>query len=273
MGKKRSVNTFSSVSKKILQGYGRGEGMDYKPWLSGHEFASQGMYIRMLGRTVPRIYRFMSRLEADSFTIYDCMPDVQDILEQYYLTLDETLEIASLLHVRHPFSGRYYNPMTTDLLIRKNNEWLARAVKTTRELENHRTLEKLEIERLYFKRRGIDWKIITEKQLNRHLIQNLTWLWYGQSPESAFPDTDRQLLLDAESVFQKLYDKNTLPFPAIIDRIESLYTAPPGFGICLFRSLIQKGIIKLDLSKPINMANPRRPLERNVPDERYHSYC
>ena len=64
MGKNRSVNTFKSVSGKISQGYGRGEGTGYKSWLTGHEFASRGMYIRLMGNTVPRIYRFMSRLEA-----------------------------------------------------------------------------------------------------------------------------------------------------------------------------------------------------------------
>lgn len=271
MGKNRSVNTFSSVSNKILQGFGRGEGMKYKPWLSGHEFASSGMYIRMPGRTVTRIYRFMSRLEADAFIIYDCMPDVQDILEQYYLTLDETLEIADILHIRHPFSGKYYNPVTTDLMIKKGGKWIARAVKSARDLENPRVVEKLEIERVYFKRRGINWKIITEKQLDRHLIQNLRWLWYNTQPEALFSDPG--LLSEAESVFYEFYVQGNLPFTSVIDRIESLYSAPPGFGLCIFRSLIQKGIITIDLSKPINMSDPRHPIERTSPDERYRSYC
>ena len=26
-------------------------------------------------------------------------------------------------------------------------------------------------------------------------------------------------------------------------------------------------------SKPLNMLNPRCPIERRIPDERYHSYC
>ena len=119
MGKRRSINTYKSVSRKILEGYGRGEGVSYKSWLTGHEFASNGMYIRLMGRTIPRIYRFMSKLEADAFVIYDSMSDVSDILEQYYLTLEETLEIADELRIRHPYSGKYYNPVTTDLLIHK----------------------------------------------------------------------------------------------------------------------------------------------------------
>lgn len=271
MGKKRSVNTFESVSRKIASGFGRGEGLSYTPWISGHEFASSGAFIRLRGRTVPRLYCFMSRLEADAFVIYDCIPDVSDILEQYYLTLDETLEIADKLHVRHPYSGKYYNAVTTDLLVRKGDTWIARAVKSTRDLENKRTLEKLEIERVYFSRRGIDWKIVTEKELNRTLVQNLHWLWYGESPEITLPD--HQLLCKAESEFFRLYNEETLPFPRLVDEVESLFSLAPGSGICIFKSLIRRGVILVDLEKPLNMLNPRQPLERSAPDDRYRSYC
>ena len=271
MGKKRSVNTFSSVSRKISQGYGRGEQLTYKPWLSGHEFASRGMYIRLIGRTIPRIYSFMSRLEADAFILYDCMDDVNDILEQYYLTLEETLEIADLLNIKHPTSGKYYNPLTTDLMIRRGDAWIARAVKTSRDLEDHRTIEKLEIERIYHERRGINWKIITERQLNRDLIQNLSWLWYDTTPEVISPN--ETFIQEAEAVFLSLYDEYILPFPVLLDRIESLFFLEPGYGINIFKSLVRKGSININLSKPINMADPLHPIERNYSHERYHSYC
>lgn len=271
MGKKRSVNTFQSVSQKIAQGRGRGEGLTYTPWISGHEFASRGTFIRMQGLTVPRLYCFMSRLEADAFVIYDCMPEVKDILEQYYLTLEETKEIADNLHIQHPRSGRYLNPVTTDLLIRKDTSWIARAVKTSRDLQNERTLEKLEIERIYFSRRGIDWKIVTEKEINRDLVQNLNWLWHGESPEFVFPDL--QLLLEAEFFFLQLYEDDRLPFPHLIDLVESRFSFPPGSAVCIFKNLIRQGKIQIDLIKPLNMLNPRQPLERSFPDERYRSYC
>ena len=271
MGKKRPVNTFESVSRKIKLGCGRGEGINYKPWLTGHEFASKGRYVRLLGRTVPRIYRFMSGLEADAFVIYDTMPDVSDILEQYYNTLEETLEISDLLHVKHPFSGKYYNPVTTDLLVHKGDCWIARAIKSSRDLENERTLEKLEIERVYFSRRNIDWKIVTEKQLNRDLVQNLIWLWYCELPENIFPD--HSLLLEAEVVFLDRYSQELHPFPSLLNRLESCFHLLPGSGICIFKSLLRKGSIQVDLNKPLNMLNPRCPIERRVPDERYRSYC
>ena len=271
MGKNRPVNTYKSVSWKIRHGYGRGEGLDYKSWLTGHEFASRGRFIRLTGRKVPRLYRFMSTLEADAFVIYDNMPDVSDILEQYYDTLEETLEIADLLHVRHPFSRKYFNPVTTDLVIRKGGTWIARSIKSSRDLEDERTLEKLEIERVYFERYNIEWKIVTEKELNRDLVQNLNSLWYGESPEALFPDP--HLLQNAESTFSQLYEEDLLPFPALLDLIESVFCLQPGSGLCIFKSLLRKGVLQIDLSKPLNMLNPRCPIERRVPDDRYRSYC
>lgn len=271
MSKRRPINTYKSVSRKILEGCGRGEGLSYKSWITGHEFASNGMYIRLMGRTVPRIYRFMSRLEADAFVIYDNMPDISDILEQYYLTLEETLEIADELRIRHPYAGKYYNPVTTDLLIRKGDIWIARAVKSTRDLEKNRVMDKLEIERVYFERRGIDWKIITETELNRDLVQNLNWLWYGESPETVIPD--QHLLLKAGIAFRRLYEENILPFPRLLDQIESDFCLLPGAGLCVFKLLIRRGEIQVDLDRPMNMLNPRQPYERRIPDARYHSYC
>ncbi len=271
MGKKRSLNTFESVSWKISHSYGRGTGLNYKPWISGHEFASRGTYVRLLGRTIPRQYCFMSRLEADAFILYDCMPDVTDILEQYYLTLSETVEIADSLRIVHPQSGQYFNAVTTDLLVQKGDTWIARAVKTARDLENDRTLEKLEIEHIYFARRGIDWKIITEKEINRTHVQNLTWLWYGESPDAVF--RDHQLLLDAEAVFVQLYESENLPFPQLVDEIEARFSLAPGSAVCVFKSLIRQGILDVDLTKPLNMLNPRCPIERRTPDARYRSYC
>lgn len=271
MAKNRTVNTFESVSWKIAHGYGRGLGLEYKPWISGHEFASRGIYVRLKGRTVPRLYCFMSRLEADAFILYDCSQEVTDILEQYYLTLEETLEIADGLRIAHPRSGKYFNAVTTDLLVQKDGQWIARSVKTSRDLENERTLEKLEIERVYFSRRGIDWKIITEKELNRTLVQNLNWLWYGESPDSVI--ADHQLLLDAEAAFLELYEIENLPFPHLVDEIESRFSLTTGSAVCVFKSLIRRGIIQVDLTKPLNMLNPRIPLERRTSDERYRSYC
>ena len=65
--------------KKLREGRRTGDGLPYVPWLTGHEFASQGAYVRMMGYTVPRMYTLLSHLESDVFRIYDHMEGVSDI--------------------------------------------------------------------------------------------------------------------------------------------------------------------------------------------------
>lgn len=270
MGKRHPVNTFQSFSRKIALGHGRGEGVNYTPWISGHEFASSGKYIRLWGKTVPRQYCFMSELEADAFLIYDSMPDVSDILEQYYCALEETLLIADLLNYKHPYSGKYYNAITTDLLIHKGNAWIARAVKTSKDLSDKRVMEKLAIEHEYFFRRNIDWKIITEKQLNRDLVQNLRFLREGASPEDIL--SDQQELQKVKTEFCRQYADESVSFPLLLHQIESRFCLPPGTALSIFKALIREGKIQIDMNQPLNMLFPRHPIERSTPDERYRSY-
>jgi len=271
MGKRHPVNTYKSVSQKINLGLGRGEGLSYKPFITGHEFASKGKFVRLNGLTVPREYCFVSELEADAFVIYDIMPDVSDILEQYYLSLAETIEIADLLHIPHPYSQKYFHPVTTDLLVCKGGTWIARAVKTSRALEDPRTIAKLEIERVYFSRRQIDWKIITEKQLNRDLIKNIRWLWYDGDFDITF--LEPCLLKEIESCLLDLYENDPLPFPCLLDQVSERFSLPQEKILVIFKLLVRQERIRLDLEKPLNPWDPRYPIERRIPDERYLSYC
>lgn len=58
------------------------------------------------------------------------------------------------------------------------------------ELEKSRTLEKLEIERRYWAERGIDWGIVTERELPESLCRNLGRLaGYSSIDEGAFLGT------------------------------------------------------------------------------------
>jgi hypothetical protein len=67
--------------------------------------------------------------------------------------------------------------MTTDFVITVQTGLdsidQARTVKYAHDLESPRTLEKLEIERRYWAKRNIDWKIVTEREVSRVLAHNV----------------------------------------------------------------------------------------------------
>lgn len=270
MGRNRVTNTHQLVIRKIMHGYGRGEGMSFKPWLTGHEFASKGIYVRMMGLTIPRMYVFFSRLEADLFIYYDTDSSVTDILDQYYMDLSVTLRLAESMGIKHPWLDKYYHVMTADLVFLKDGQWHARSVKSSSELHNPRTMEKLSLEKAYFRELGIEWKIVTEKQINRYKVQNLQWLYY--EPRLQDLTISSQLCEKAQMLFYKLYMESRLPVPPVIDQVEAAYQLPKGTGMAVMKELIISGKIPVDLEKPINRLDPLRPQRKGGPDERYLSY-
>jgi hypothetical protein len=104
----------------------------------------------------------MSNLETNFFFILDWSEEVLDIREQYaLLDLREAVEIAESARIRYPYDPQSGFPyvMTSDFLIDTAAGPTVVSIKTSSELETPRTREKLEIERRYWQRRSIRWKI------------------------------------------------------------------------------------------------------------------
>ncbi len=55
----------------------------------------------------------------------------------------------------------------------KEIKYIARTVKSSKELEDKRVIEKFEIEREYWKRKNIDWGIVTEKDIPAEMADNI----------------------------------------------------------------------------------------------------
>ena len=63
MGKRNTGWSPSVAKRRLNEGRGKGDGVNYKPWLTIHDVASKGCCVRVLGRTVPRIFQLLSYLE------------------------------------------------------------------------------------------------------------------------------------------------------------------------------------------------------------------
>ena len=254
MAKKRSKWSEKEYEKRIKQGRGQGKGKDYLPWVTIHDFPSKGIVTRTLGRKTNRVCHLLSGLESDYFVILDDMENVEDIREQFPLRLMDTTILAHELNISHPRIPGVAFPMvmTTDFLItRKDGTLLARSVKPSCELEDKRTCEKLMLECEYWKRRGVNWKIVTEKEINSQRALNLRWLYYGKG------NNDPNQYLSYEAAFLKLYDDPTIPFPTILEIIEEGFGLEKGKGMEIFKSLVRQRKILLDLEKKINFTEPR----------------
>lgn len=193
----RPMTREQAIRRYQEEGRGRGEGSDYRPWLQAHDVPSRGSTFRMNGRKHRREHVLFSSIERNAFLAAQWLDHVVDIREQFPLwPYEDTEAIAADVGVNHPANpkGGVF-VMTTDLLLTDADGSLsAIAVKPESELSRARVLEKLEIERLYWERRGVEWLIVTEREIPAGLAWNLNWVdeCYEITPETLAPEQIRR---------------------------------------------------------------------------------
>ena len=187
MAKHRGEFTDKTIERRIKEGRGSGEGSSYLPWITIRDVPSLGRCSEILGWKTNRVHQLLSDLETRYFYTLEFSSDIIDIREQYPLldsnkSIEETVQIAKSIGVKYPIVPKTgaLNVQTTDLLItlirNGKTEQIARTVKYAKDLSNERTLEKFEIERLYWVNRGIDWKIVTERDINKDYSFNVEFI-------------------------------------------------------------------------------------------------
>ncbi|SEA63539.1 TnsA endonuclease N-terminal domain-containing protein [Rubrimonas cliftonensis] len=165
----------AKIARLLNEGRGKGRGADYKPWLTVQDVPSRGRSHRFAGRTTARVHHLLSDIEYRTLLIYEWCDAVVDIRERFPLDRTATTRIAAAIGVAHPADPKSGVDlvMTTDLLIDFTDRVVARAVKPSSDLDKARTLEKLEIERRVWSEQGVDWGVVTERELPDSIIANL----------------------------------------------------------------------------------------------------
>ena len=137
------------------------QGATLKSGLTVRDVPSKGLSTRVDGATPMEIHHVFSILERRYFYVLRWSRSILDIKSQQLLPLKETQEIASRLGVKHPEDRKTREPhqMSTDFVIEVMEDGVkqlkARSVKPEAELQKKRTIEKLEIERVYWYEKGI----------------------------------------------------------------------------------------------------------------------
>jgi len=161
MAKRHRTWNEQKYRRYIKEGRGQGTLSTYKPWIMIHDFPSLGMVSRVLGNTTGRIHHLLSNMELSYFYILDWSDKVCDIREQYpLLDIAAVLEIADKAGIRYPFDNLSGFPyvLTSDFLITTPSGEMVRSIKKKKDLDNLRVREKLELERRYWAKYGVDWK-------------------------------------------------------------------------------------------------------------------
>lgn len=233
MAKHRRSWNQNVYTKYVNEGRGQGDGKDYKPWIRVQDFASRGTVSRIYSAKTSRVHHLLSNNERYYFYLLEWSELVVDIREQFPLAdIQMAIEIAAKANIRYPtdnVSG-FPHVMTCDFMVTTQNGLVARTVKQAEELGKPRVMEKLEIERRYWNELGIDWKLVTEKDIPIQKAKAIEWL-RSASSSTALWDNE---LLDAA---KERFNETGRPVATVAGEIDRDFSLSTGTGLLLFRYL------------------------------------
>lgn len=252
--------TKEKLEKYLKEGRGQGVGKDYTPWHFTYNYASRGRASRIYGIKSERIHHLHSDNQYRAFLLFEFNSNVIDIRESFpLLDVEEVIDDKENLRFDKFTDKETKEPyvLTTNFLLTVKDangeeKELARTIKNTTELKRKITFEKLEIERRYWQERGIDWKIMTEKQLPRQLAKNIEWV-----RETLLEGGEGQLDKDSLSVvmLRVLLENDELPLREVLKLFDKAEGLQKGTGLFLFRYLIAKKEVGVDMTKPIDLSS------------------
>jgi hypothetical protein len=258
VAKRNRATTSRVIAKRIAEGRGEGAGSSYNPWYHIQDVASKGLVTRVKGWKTKRVQHFLSLLELRYFYLLEWDQNITDIREQYpLLPQEETLTIAESCGIPHPADPktRYPVVMTTDFLytMRAGVGEVDRAcaVKYASDLQSRRTLEKLEIERRYWKARNIVWNIITERDVTIALAKNIEWV-HQYLYLHDFTTLPKPATRQITSVLTQQIHASSASLRDVTSHTDESLGLDAGTSLSMVRHLIARRFWPVDMYQPIN---------------------
>lgn len=259
MSKRRLTWTQAKFEQYLKEGRGQGTGSNYKPWITAQDFPTEGRLTRSLGWKSGRLHHLFSDHETRYFYLLEWSEVVVDIREQFPL-IDVAVarRIAQDMGVQYPTDSASGTPyvMTTDFMISldefgKKSE-IARTIKPSSKLSERRVIEKFEIERRYWEAQGIDWGIVTEKDIPKVLVRNLEWLYPAYRLETS-PGVAVAELLSIAAILKDRLRSSSATISKITTALDREMNLEIGTALSIFRHLVARKEIVLDMDKKIEV--------------------
>ena len=186
-----------------------------------------------------------------AFMVFDLNPNVSDIREQFpLLDLELAKKISTELGIKYP-NHIDNHILTSDFFIEfKNGEQKVITVKPISSI-NKRQLELFQVEKVYWEKSGIDWELMTDKDIpdNKTLLMNYGDIYYSVS---SFNNKEFEL-----SDIQNFYSFLTASFKdhedlGIVDycnKSDNEMGFEAGLSLRILKVLLGRKIVMADLSK------------------------
>lgn len=128
----------------------------------------------------------------------------------------------------------------------------ARTFKLSKSLNNKRTAMKLEIERRYYASKGINWKIVTEKDISKLMVKNIEWIHSAYNLEEN-QETSKEDLHHMSEILRAKLAIGTSTVGKVANNLDIEMNVEAGTSLYLFRHLVAKKLISVNMSdeKPL----------------------
>lgn len=221
---------------------------EYKSAIKVSDFSSKGTVSRVFSKKTGRVHHLLSVLETNVFTLLDFNKNIIDINEHYELY--DVRELIDDLDI--DFSSfkdknkNDYKISTTFLITLKNNEKVAISCKNYSELYKNNVQLYLEIQRRYWKRKNIEWGIVTNKDINEIKLKNIKWLNLSKDIPINI-DIYREILDSLDNFKGNL--KEFIEFISIINNYKEEEI------LATFKNMIIEEIILINLDKELTLSS------------------
>lgn len=249
MAGKQFFNTEVKNAKWIKEGRGAGHGADYLPWITVRDLASRGRAHRVFGHTCQRTHHLLSDLELAVFLILEWRESTTDIREQFPLRFEETQALAVDAGIKHPQVQGIDQIMSSDFLVNTADpkcSKFALQAKYAKDLNDPRTVEKLELERRCWQSKDVPWQIVTEQEIPPVVFQNINWLYPAQRDEIE----DDTLLERLEFYHHAILNNGELSIIELTRKLDKAYDMELGESLLELRQLMAKRYFKFDIFTP-----------------------
>jgi hypothetical protein len=271
MAKRRYGMDEAKIQRFEKEGRGQGTGKDYKPWLTTQDVPSCGRRSRPRSFKTGRLHHCLSDIETSVFYLAEWEVAVFDIREQFPLERARTRQIAAALGINHPRDAQSQTDlvMTLDLLIDRREHGRETcfpiSAKNSEELKDPRTLEKLQIERVYCQERWGSWALMTERDYDHAAIENIRWAHEMHSLDELEAPYPSYWSDCTAGVMQFLRAGRSHTIATALAAFETQRGVAAGTGLTVFRHLVATRAIGMDMRTEFDVDAPVASLSFSAP--------
>lgn len=190
---------------------------------------------------------------------------ISDIREQFpLLPQEETIIIAEELGIKPPADPRTGESivMTTDFLLTVDKgqgvSEVAHTIKKKDELMEERVLEKFEIEREFWNRKGINWGVVTEEEIHKTMARNISYIhdYFDIRSYDVYQEMANQHIEDLSMSLMDRLLNNSRSIRDIANEFDADTHLPFGSGVTLFYHLLANKVMVIDMYTPLDLGRP-----------------